>query len=92
MSKHSPNNFEGLAAKIIAVGSEGTASALFPAIGAAFAAGTPGIGLLIVGCWAALIAAKNEAQAASADETQADVEALLTSLIADHKSLRKPLA
>lgn len=80
-----------IATRIIAVGAEGGAAALFPVAGAAFAAGTPGIGLLILGAWAALLAAKNEAVAASAAETQAGVEAFLTALVAQQKSLRKAI-
>ena len=88
MSASESSPAKKLAAKAIAVGAEGAASALFPMAGVAFAAGSGGLGLLILGCWAAFIAVKNDAQSASSD-AQAGVEALLASLIAEHKSLRK---
>jgi hypothetical protein len=91
MSKQQTELLKQVAKRIVAVSAEGGAAAFFPAAGAALLAGTPGVGALILGCWAACLIIKNEALGAVGAESQPGVQALLATLVAEHKSLQKAL-
>lgn len=83
-----------LVPRLIAVGAEWAANTpqlSATAAGAAFAAGAPGIGLLILGGYAAAIMAKNAAQNKTAAEAQAGVELYLTALVQQHKTIHKAI-